>query len=197
MRATAGCAIATITAKGRQTARPHPRPGARTRAGAAVGARAQRDASTASACCADCTRICRRSNKPPSAISPSGFPQARRQLAVPTSPKEETMSQPDHPKRISSSSAAAMRPRQLCAATRRMPGRAHGSTLVCAEAVLPYQRPPLSKSFLKEQRGGRQPHRAEPGMPRPASRVQPADPAVEHRPRRHVACGCSRERSCL
>ena len=49
---------------------------------------------------------------------------------------------------------------QLCAALAEagLGGQTH---LVCAEALLPYQRPPLSKAFLKNLDGALQQHRAE------------------------------------
>ena len=49
---------------------------------------------------------------------------------------------------------------QLCAALAAA-GAGPRTQLVCAEPVLPYQRPPLSKAFLKNPDDALQPHRAE------------------------------------
>ena len=50
--------------------------------------------------------------------------------------------------------------------------------LVCEEARLPYQRPPLSKAFLKSTAEGVQPHRAESWFAEAGITVHRADPAV-------------------
>ena len=66
---------------------------------------------------------------------------------------------------------------QLCAglAAAGLGARVH---LVCAEAELPYQRPPLSKSFLKNAREVLQPHRAEDWYAQAGITLHRADPAV-------------------
>ena len=50
--------------------------------------------------------------------------------------------------------------------------------LVCAEAVLPYQRPPLSKAYLKSPDEATQAHRAEAWYAAAGIQVHLADPAV-------------------
>ena len=66
---------------------------------------------------------------------------------------------------------------QLCAglAAAGLGARVH---LVCAEAELPYQRPPLSKSFLKSAQEVVQPHRAEAWYVEAGITLHRADPAV-------------------
>ncbi len=64
----------------------------------------------------------------------------------------------------------------LCA-TLATAGQGHRIHLVCAEAVLPYQRPPLSKAFLKKSDEPSQPHRAEGWYAEMGIRVHRADPA--------------------
>ncbi len=50
--------------------------------------------------------------------------------------------------------------------------------LVCEEPELPYQRPPLSKAFLKSPQEVLQPHRAEPWYAEAGITLHRADPAV-------------------
>ena len=50
--------------------------------------------------------------------------------------------------------------------------------LVCEEPELPYQRPPLSKAFLKSPQEALQPHRAEPWYVEAGITLHRADPAV-------------------
>lgn len=66
---------------------------------------------------------------------------------------------------------------QLCAglATAGLGARTH---LVCAEAELPYHRPPLSKAFLKNDQEPVQSHRADAWFAQQAITVHAADPAV-------------------
>ena len=66
---------------------------------------------------------------------------------------------------------------QLCAllAAQGQGGRVH---LVCEEDELPYQRPPLSKSFLKDAGEPLQPHRAEAWFAQAGIAVHRADAAV-------------------
>ncbi|MDE2626541.1 MAG: FAD-dependent oxidoreductase [Burkholderiales bacterium] len=66
---------------------------------------------------------------------------------------------------------------QLCAglAAAGLGARVH---LVCAEAELPYQRPPLSKSFLKSAQEVIQPHRAPAWYAEAGITLHRADPAV-------------------
>ena len=64
----------------------------------------------------------------------------------------------------------------LCAALANA-GEAHRVHLVCAEAALPYQRPPLSKAYLKNLDEQHQPHRAETWYAEAGIRVHRADPA--------------------
>src|SRR5487761_2537798 len=66
---------------------------------------------------------------------------------------------------------------QLCAglAAAGLGARVH---LVCAEAELPYQRPPLSKSFLKSAQEVIQPHRAPAWYVEAGITLHRADPAV-------------------
>ncbi|WP_418314751.1 NAD(P)/FAD-dependent oxidoreductase [Piscinibacter sakaiensis] len=64
----------------------------------------------------------------------------------------------------------------LCAALANA-GQGHRVHLVCAEAVLPYQRPPLSKTFLKNADEQSQPHRADTWYAEAGIRVHQADPA--------------------
>ncbi len=66
----------------------------------------------------------------------------------------------------------------LCAALANG-GQGHRVHLVCAEAALPYQRPPLSKAFLKNVDEQSQPHRAEAWYAEAGIRVHRADPVVE------------------
>ena len=70
-------------------------------------------------------------------------------------------------------------------------GRVH---LVCEEAELPYQRPPLSKSFLKNAQELAQPHRGEAWYAEAGITVHRADPAVAiDRARRSVRLRSGRE----
>jgi 3-phenylpropionate/trans-cinnamate dioxygenase ferredoxin reductase subunit len=66
---------------------------------------------------------------------------------------------------------------QLCAGLVALGqgGRVH---LVCEEAELPYQRPPLSKSFLKHPQESLQWHRTQPWFDDAGIRVHLGDPAV-------------------
>lgn len=66
---------------------------------------------------------------------------------------------------------------QLCAslAEAGLGPRVH---LVCEEAVLPYQRPPLSKAYLKKPDETLQPHRAEDWYREAGIQLHRADPAV-------------------
>lgn len=64
----------------------------------------------------------------------------------------------------------------LCAALANA-GQGHRIHLVCAESVLPYQRPPLSKAFLKSLDEAHQPHRADSWYVEAGIRVHRADPA--------------------
>ncbi len=66
---------------------------------------------------------------------------------------------------------------QLCAglAAAGQGGRVH---LVCEEAELPYQRPPLSKAYLKSPQEVLQPHRGETWYAEAGITLHPADPAV-------------------
>ncbi|MEO8280770.1 MAG: FAD-dependent oxidoreductase [Ideonella sp.] len=65
----------------------------------------------------------------------------------------------------------------LCAALANA-GQGHRLHLVCAEAVLPYQRPPLSKAFLKNSAETNQPHRADNWYAEADIRIHRADPAL-------------------
>ena len=65
----------------------------------------------------------------------------------------------------------------LCAALATA-GQGHRVHLVCAEAALPYQRPPLSKAFLKNPDEQSQPHREEAWYVEAGIRVHRADPVV-------------------
>lgn len=64
----------------------------------------------------------------------------------------------------------------LCAALAAA-GQGHRVHLVCAEAELPYQRPPLSKAFLKTADEAHQPHRADAWYAEAGIRIHRADPA--------------------
>jgi 3-phenylpropionate/trans-cinnamate dioxygenase ferredoxin reductase subunit len=66
---------------------------------------------------------------------------------------------------------------QLCAGLHEagLGGRVH---LVCEEARLPYQRPPLSKAYLKNPAEALQPHRADAWYDDAGITVHRADPAV-------------------
>ena len=66
---------------------------------------------------------------------------------------------------------------QLCAALAAA-GRARSVHLVCEEAELPYHRPPLSKSFLKDSAEPLQWHRAEKWFADAGITVHRADPAI-------------------
>ena len=82
---------------------------------------------------------------------------------------------------------------QLCAslAEAKQGARVH---LVCDEAELPYQRPPLSKAFLKDAQAALQPHRAEAWYAEHGIRVHRGDAAVAiERERRIVRLASGRE----
>ena len=82
---------------------------------------------------------------------------------------------------------------QLCAslAEAKQAARVH---LVCDEAELPYQRPPLSKAFLKDAQAALQPHRAEAWYAEHGISVHRADAAVAiERERRVVRLASGRE----
>ena len=66
---------------------------------------------------------------------------------------------------------------QLCAGLLAA-GRAAGVHLVCEEPELPYQRPPLSKAFLKQPQEALQHHRHESWFADAGITVHLADPAV-------------------
>jgi 3-phenylpropionate/trans-cinnamate dioxygenase ferredoxin reductase component len=66
---------------------------------------------------------------------------------------------------------------QLCGALAAA-GRARGLHLVCEEAELPYHRPPLSKTFLKDSAQLLQPHRAEKWFADSGITVHRGDPAT-------------------
>ena len=66
---------------------------------------------------------------------------------------------------------------QLCAGLAAA-GRAAGVQLVCEEPELPYQRPPLSKAFLKQPEEALQYHRAASWFAEAGITVHLADPAV-------------------
>src|SRR2546430_13270731 len=66
---------------------------------------------------------------------------------------------------------------QLCAALAAAK-RARGVHLICAEPQLPYQRPPLSKSFLKYPTTQFQWHRAETWFAEAGITVHRADPVI-------------------
>jgi len=66
---------------------------------------------------------------------------------------------------------------QLCAGLLAA-GRAIGVHLVCEETELPYQRPPLSKAFLKQPQEALQHHRPESWFADAGITVHRADPAV-------------------
>jgi len=66
---------------------------------------------------------------------------------------------------------------QLCGALAAA-GRSHGVHVVCEEAELPYHRPPLSKTFLKDPAQGLQPHRAEKWFADAGITLHRVDPAV-------------------
>src|SRR2546421_12768925 len=66
---------------------------------------------------------------------------------------------------------------QLCAAL-AAGGRARGVHLVCEEPELPYQRPPLSKSFLKDPTTKLQWHRPETWFADAGITVHRADPVI-------------------
>ena len=66
---------------------------------------------------------------------------------------------------------------QLCAGLADA-GRGAQVRLVCEEDVLPYQRPPLSKAFLKNTEEVVQPHRAESWFADAGIRLHLADPAI-------------------
>ena len=57
-------------------------------------------------------------------------------------------------------------------------GRGAGVHLVCEEPELPYQRPPLSKAFLKQPQEALQHHRPESWFADAGITVHLADPAV-------------------
>lgn len=82
---------------------------------------------------------------------------------------------------------------QLCAglAAAGQGARVH---LVCEEPCPPYQRPPLSKSFLKDEHESVQPHRGEAWFAEVGITLHRADPAVAiDRARRIVRLGSGRE----
>jgi 3-phenylpropionate/trans-cinnamate dioxygenase ferredoxin reductase subunit len=82
---------------------------------------------------------------------------------------------------------------QLCAslAEAKQGARVH---LVCDEAELPYQRPPLSKAFLKDAQAALQPHRPEAWYAEHGISVYRADGAVAiERERRIVRLASGRE----
>jgi 3-phenylpropionate/trans-cinnamate dioxygenase ferredoxin reductase subunit len=82
---------------------------------------------------------------------------------------------------------------QLCAALAAA-GHAAGVHLVCEESELPYQRPPLSKSFLKNRDEQLQLHRAAPWFAEAGITVHKADPATAiDRTRRVVRLRSGRE----
>jgi 3-phenylpropionate/trans-cinnamate dioxygenase ferredoxin reductase subunit len=66
---------------------------------------------------------------------------------------------------------------QLCAALAEA-GLGAQTDLVCAEAVLPYQRPPLSKAFLKSPDEALQPHRSDEWFAKAGIAVHLGDRAV-------------------
>lgn len=66
---------------------------------------------------------------------------------------------------------------QLCASLAEA-GLGPRVQLVCAEAHLPYQRPPLSKAFLKNPAEALQPHRADAWYDTAGITVHRSDPAV-------------------
>jgi 3-phenylpropionate/trans-cinnamate dioxygenase ferredoxin reductase subunit len=66
---------------------------------------------------------------------------------------------------------------QLCASLAEA-GLGNQVHLVCAEDALPYQRPPLSKAFLKNAAEALQPHRADAWYGSAGITVHRADPAV-------------------
>ncbi|MBL8350328.1 MAG: FAD-dependent oxidoreductase [Burkholderiaceae bacterium] len=66
---------------------------------------------------------------------------------------------------------------QLCASLAEA-GLGAGVHLVCAEGVLPYQRPPLSKAYLKNPAELLQPHRADAWYAQAGITVHRSDPAL-------------------
>jgi 3-phenylpropionate/trans-cinnamate dioxygenase ferredoxin reductase component len=66
---------------------------------------------------------------------------------------------------------------QLCGALAAA-GRARGVHLVCEEPELPYHRPPLSKTFLKDSAQALQPHRADKWFTDAGITVHRGDPAT-------------------
>lgn len=66
----------------------------------------------------------------------------------------------------------------LCAALHEAGGQGGRIHLVCEEAELPYQRPPLSKAFLKNPQEALLPHKAEAWYAEAGVQLHRADPAV-------------------
>ena len=66
---------------------------------------------------------------------------------------------------------------QLCASLAEA-GLGSQVHLVCAESVLPYQRPPLSKAYLKNPAEALQPHRSDAWYTQAGITVHRSDPAV-------------------
>jgi 3-phenylpropionate/trans-cinnamate dioxygenase ferredoxin reductase subunit len=82
---------------------------------------------------------------------------------------------------------------QLCVSLAEA-GQGARVTLVCAEPELPYQRPPLSKAFLKDAQATLQPHRAEAWYAEQGITLQRADAAVAiDRERRLLRLASGRE----